>query len=158
MRTTIRLSVFAATVSLIAVLVAPVRADNDAAKGASASAAVPASAGPAGPGPAEEDLLGTWTGTILPQGSADALDGGIISISRGIAGFAVTVGPNARVRFSSKRVARTEQGLSFEVWLPGDETRLLVYELNVDGPSMTGNVTFVRHGVTEPASVAFVRQ
>lgn len=153
MRTTIRLSVFAAIVSLITVFVAPVRAGIDAADGASA-AVLPS----AGAGPAEEDLLGNWTGTILPQGAADALDGGIISISRDISGFAVTVGPNARVRFPSKRVARTEQGLRFEVWLPGDETRLLVYELNVDGPSMTGHVTFVRHGVTEPASVAFVRQ
>lgn len=117
-------------------------------------------AAPFPPGPTEAELMGTWSGTIAPEGSGQLLDGGIISIGRDVTGIVVTVGPSARVRYPTKRIERTERGLKFEVYLPGagEETRLLVYELNVEGSSMTGNVIFVRHGLTAPASIAFVKQ
>ena len=169
MRTATRFVVFTLVVGAIVAFIAPpVGAVSDK-DGKDAKAAGTAVAGaleaapaatPAAPVPvAEEDLLGTWTGTILPSGSQAAFDGGMITIERGDAGLVVKVGPNARVRFTSKRIIRTEQGLRFEVTLPDeDETRLLVYDVRVDGERMTGQVTFVRHRMTQPANIEFARQ
>jgi hypothetical protein len=170
MRTATRLVVFTAIVGAVAVFIAPpvgAVSDKDGKDGKAAGTAVagappdaPPTVAPAALVPVtEEDLLGTWTGTILPSGSQDALDGGMITIERGDTGLVVKVGPNARVRFASKRIARTEQGLRFEVKLPDeDETRLLVYDVRVDGARMTGQVTFVRHRMTQPANIEFARQ
>jgi hypothetical protein len=159
MRATFRVCVFA-IITVVTVAVTPAWAGSvsDWADVAIAARAARAVAAAESAGPTEEDLLGTWTGTIVPDGSADALDGGIIAIGRDVTGLVVTVGPNVRLRHASKRVMRTERGLRFEVWLPGDETRLLVYDLRIDGGTMTGLVTYVRHGATEPASLAFFRQ
>lgn len=166
MRTAGRFVVFTVVVGAIAVFIAPpvgAVSDKDGKAAGTAVAGTPAApppVAPAAPVPVtEEDLLGTWTGTILPNGSQDAFDGGMITIERGDTGLVVKVGPNARVRFTSKRIVRTEQGLRFEVSLPDeDETRLLVYDVRVEGARMTGQVTFVRHRMTQPASIEFARQ
>jgi hypothetical protein len=109
--------------------------------------------------PTEADMVGTWTGTVQLDQSSDLLDGGIITINRVDDRLAVTVGPNPRVRYSCVRLVRTEHGLKFEVSLPNhDETRLLVYDVAFADGAMTGTVTFVRHGLTAPARLAFTRQ
>lgn len=103
-------------------------------------------------------MMGTWTGTITPAGAAEALDGGLIVIARDAAGLIATAGPNERALFPSKRLAPTEHGLRFEVTLDGVDTRLLVYDLAIADGAMTGTVTFVRHGLTQPAQLSFTRQ
>lgn len=109
--------------------------------------------------PTEADMVGTWTGTVTLDGTSEPLDGGIITINRVEDRLAVTVGPNPRVRHSCVRLARTEQGLRFEVSLPNhDDTRLLVYDVAFANGAMTGTVTFVRHGLTAPAQLMFTRQ
>jgi hypothetical protein len=109
--------------------------------------------------PTEADMVGTWTGTIRLDQSPDLLDGGIITIARVDDGLAVTVGPNPRVRYTCVRLARTEDGLKFEVSLPNhDETRLLAYDVAFVDGAMTGTVTFVRHGLTAPGRLVFTRQ
>jgi hypothetical protein len=169
MRTAIRFVVFTAVVGATGVFVAPpvgAVSDKDGKDGKGAGTAVagapvaPPAGTPAAPAPiTDEDLLGTWTGTILPNGSQDAFDGGVITIERGDAGLVVKAGPNSRVRFQSQRTARTEHGIRFEVALPDeDETRLLVYDVRVEGARMTGHVTFVRHRLTQPANIEFTRQ
>lgn len=165
MRRTMRFVVFAAVAGAMALHVAPpiaAASDKDAKAAMAAAPGLPMAAAPAAAAPVpvtEEDLIGTWAGTIVLDGTQDAFDGGVITIERGGTGLVVKVGPNARVRFASKRTIRTEQGLKFEVAMPDeDATRLLVYDVRVDGPRMTGNVTFVRHRLTQPASIEFSRQ
>jgi len=109
--------------------------------------------------PTDADMLGAWTGTITLDGASEPMDGGLITISRTEADrLTVTVGPGPRVRYSCVRLTRTEQGLRFEVSLPGEDTRLLVYDVAIERGTMTGTVTFVRHGLTRPGRLAFVRE
>jgi hypothetical protein len=45
------------------------------------------------------------------------------------------------------------------VQLPDEQdTRLLIYDLAFGRGQMTGTVTFVRHGLTAPARLAFTRE
>jgi hypothetical protein len=107
---------------------------------------------------ADTAILGTWTGTILLEGTADPMDGGLITIASKDDRLAVTIGPSSRVRYSCERLARTERGLRFEARLPGEDTRLLAYDVTIDEGVMTGTVTFVRYGLTKPGRMQFVRQ
>lgn len=113
-------------------------------------------AAPAPPPLAE--MVGTWTGTITPDGVVDPLDGGIIVIHHDDNGLTATVGPNVRARFPANRLAPTERGLHFEVPLEGSETRLLVYDVAILDGKMTGTVTFVKFGLTAPAQLSFARE
>jgi len=176
MRTAARLVVFSLVVTAVAVFIAPPIAassekdgkDGKDAKAAIAGAAVVASPAPAPANPVvpaaavveDSDLVGSWTGTITPMGLSESLDGGYVSIERGAMGLVAIAGPNTRVRYVGQRLARTERGLRFEITLPGDanQTRLLVYDLAFNGEVMTGSVTFVRHGLTQPAAAEFVKQ
>ena len=176
MRTTVRLVVFSFVVTVIAVFIAPpVSASSDKdgkdgkdAKTSMAGAVVvatpsPAPANPVVPAAAtveDSDLVGSWTGTITPSGLNESLDGGYVSIERGALGLVAIAGPNTRVRYVGQRLARTDRGLRFEITLPGDanQTRLLVYDLAFNGEVMIGSVTFVRHGLTQPAAAEFVKQ
>lgn len=108
--------------------------------------------------PADGDWFGTWSGTITIDGVPEPLDGGYIAIERAPGDrLAVTVGPETLVRYSGMRLERTERGLRFEVSLPGFETRLLAYDVEIGHRAMTGTVTFVRHGLTQPARLEFIR-
>jgi hypothetical protein len=108
---------------------------------------------------AEAAVLGTWNGNILLDGADEPLDGGYIMIGRHGEEWHVTVGPDARTQYPCTRIVRTETGIRFEASLPGrEETRLLVYDVNIDGARMTGTVTFVRHGLTAPARLTFAKQ
>lgn len=109
--------------------------------------------------PSEADMVGTWAGTVTVNQTSDVFDGGVIVISRDAGRLVASVGPNERVRFRSQRLTQTERGLRFEVTMPDrDATRLLVYDLTFANGSMTGTVTFVRHGLTSPGQLAFARQ
>lgn len=124
--------------------------------GLAAATGLPEAAAAADPG--EADVTGTWRGTITLEDGAEALDGGYIVIARAGAEWRVSVGPDERTRYPCTRVTRTDQGIRFEASLPGrDETRLLVYDVRIAGSEMTGTVTFVRHGLTAPAQLAFAR-
>ena len=108
--------------------------------------------------PADSAILGTWTGTVLVEGTAEPLDGGAITIATEGGRLAIRVGPSATVRYACDRLERTERGLRFEARLPGEETRLLAYDVAIDDGVMTGVVTFVRHGLTKPGRIQFIRQ
>jgi hypothetical protein len=104
-------------------------------------------------------MVGTWSGTVTINQTSDVFDGGVIVISRDAGSLVASVGPNERVRFRSHRLTQTDSGLRFEVTMPDqDETRLLVYDLTFANGSMTGTVTFVRHGLTSPGQLTFARQ
>jgi hypothetical protein len=107
----------------------------------------------------DDELLGSWSGTIRVDGVADPFDGGYIAIER-LPGdrFGVTVGPEAGVRYTGTRLERTERGVRFEVTLPAFETRLLAYDVSVEQGAMTGTVTFVKYRLTQPGQIAFVRR
>jgi hypothetical protein len=108
--------------------------------------------------PGDAGLLGTWVGRINVEGVRDAFDGGYISIERAPdERLAVSVGPTQAVRYVGMRLERTERGLRFEVVLPAAETRLLVYDVALDAGTMTGTVTFVKHRLTKPGQLVFVR-
>ena len=108
--------------------------------------------------PTEADMVGTWTGTVQLHQVEDTMDGGVIVIARDSERLTASVGPNARVRFRASRLTRTDRGLKFEVKMPDEDvTRLLVYDVAFVNGAMTGTVTFVRHGLTAPAQIAFTR-
>lgn len=109
--------------------------------------------------PADVELLGTWSGTIAVDDVAEPFDGGYIAIERAPGDrFGVTVGPEAEVRYTGTRLERTEHGLRFEVSLPGFETRLLAYDVEIHQGVMTGSVTFVKHRVTKPGHLEFAKR
>jgi len=109
--------------------------------------------------PSDVDMFGSWTGTVTFEGASEPMDGGLITIRRTEdERLSVTVGPDSRVRYTCVRLARTDQGLRFEVSLPGEDTRLLAYDVAVDEGAMTGTVTFVSYGLTRPGRLAFARQ
>lgn len=108
--------------------------------------------------PTDAEMIGTWEGIVMVEGASEPMDGGFITISRtDDERLAVTVGPDERVRISTARLTRTDEGLRFEVRLPGEDTRLLAYDVAIDENTMTGTVTFVRHGLTQPARLTFSR-
>jgi len=108
--------------------------------------------------PTEAEMVGTWTGTVQLDAAQDAMDGGVIVIARETEQLTASVGPNERVRFRASRLTRTDRGLKFEVKMPDEDvTRLLVYDVAFVNGAMTGTVTFVRHGLTAPAQIAFTR-
>jgi hypothetical protein len=141
------------TVNRLVILITLIAAGLTAA--AAAEAALAARPAP----PTEADMLGLWTGTVTLDRTSDVFDGGVIVIARDAGRLTATVGPNERVRFRSSRLSPTDRGLRFEVAMPDDdETRLLVYDLTFADGTMTGTVTFVRHGLTAPGHLTFTRQ
>jgi hypothetical protein len=109
-------------------------------------------------GPDEVGWLGTWSGTIAVEGVPEPFDGGYIAIDRIPGGrLGVTVGPEAEVRYTGGHLERTERGLRFDVSLPGIDTRLLAYDVEIIGGRMTGVVTFVRYRLTKPGRLDFQR-
>jgi hypothetical protein len=146
MRTSIRLLIFAAIVAVIAFTVAPpVRTSAEAET--QQAPAVPA------------DVTGTYVGSITPDTPGELPDSGMIVVRRDGETLVVTAGPDAETQYPTSKVVRTAAGLSFELTVAGDDaTRVLQFDLKIEGREMTGTIAVMRDGIRSGGRLAFARQ
>jgi hypothetical protein len=149
MRTTIRLFIFAAIVTVITLTLAPpVRTAGrvetfDIRQEAAA---------------ASDALTGTYTGAIAPDVPGDMPDRGTIVVGRSGERWTASAGPDAGTQFEAGTVVRTADGLAFEVALDGGEGRVLRFDLKVEGRRMTGTVALRRDGGQSTGRIDFAKQ
>lgn len=146
MRTSIRLLIFTAVVGVIAFTVAPpVRTSAEA--GTRQAPTVPA------------DIAGVYAGSITPDTPGELPDSGMIIVRRDGETFVVTAGPDTETQYPTSKVMRTAGGLSFELTVAGDDaTRVLQFDLKIEGREMTGTIALTRDGVRSAGRLAFARQ
>jgi hypothetical protein len=151
MRNSVRLLIFSAIVATIALTLAPPVGSS-----AGVNAASPqASAAPAAPA----DLSGTYVGTITPDVPGELPDSGMIVIRREGETLVVTAGPGIEMQYPSQKVVRTPGGLTFEIAVEGqDTTRVLQFDLTVNGAQMSGSIAMLRDGTRAGGRLAFTRQ
>jgi hypothetical protein len=147
----IRLFVFAAIVAIIALTLAPpVGTSAGITAAPSQASAVPT---------APADLSGTYVGTITPDVPGELPDSGMIIIRREGETLVVTAGPGIEMQYPSQKVMRTPGGLTFEIEVAGeDATRVLQFDLKVDGAQMSGSIAMLRDGTRASGRLAFTRQ
>ena len=162
MRTSIRLLIFATIVAAIFLTLAP---HAEGQRLATAAITTVSRTGdvltqlPAPPGAvAAPDLIGTWTGTLTPEAPDESADGGMIVIRREGETLLVTAGPNADQQFAAEKVANVDDGLRFELSLPGDTVRIMQFDVRIKGRQMTGKVTMIRDGESRTGTLAFAKQ
>ena len=102
--------------------------------------------------------MGTWTGTLTPEAPDESADGGMILIRREGGTLLVTAGPNADQQFVAEKVASVDDGLTFELSLPGDTVRTMQFDVRIKGRQMTGKVTMIRDGESRTGTLAFEKQ
>lgn len=146
MRNSVRLLIFAAVVATITLTVAPpVRT----------SAAPTTSQAPAAPA----DVTGTYAGSITADTPGELPDSGMIIIRRQGETLVVTAGPDPETQYASEKVMRTAGGLTFDLVVVGeDATRVLQFDLSIDGRDMTGTIAMVRDGIRSGGRLAFKKQ
>lgn len=160
MRTSIRLLIFATIVAAIFLTLAP-HAEGQrlttvaigAVGGADAVTQLPAP-----PAATAADVVGTWTGTLTPDAPDESADDGMIVIRREGAALIVTAGPDADQQFSAEKVATVDDGLTFDVLLPGDTVRVMQFDVRIKGRQMTGRVTMTRDGQSRTGTLAFEKR
>jgi hypothetical protein len=148
MRNSIRLAIFSAIVATIALTLAPPVGSSTGVNAASPQA-------PAAPA----DLSGTYVGTITPDVPGELPDSGMIIIRREGETLVVTAGPGIEMQYPSQKVMRTPGGLTFEIAVEGeDATRVLQFDLKVEGAQMSGSIAMLRDGARAGGRLAFTRQ
>jgi len=151
MRNSVRLLIFSAIVSMIALTLAPPVGTSAGANAASPQA-------PAAPA-AAADLSGTYVGTITPDVPGELPDSGMIIIRREGETLVVTAGPGVEMQYPSQKVMRTPGGLTFEIAVDGgDVARVLQFDLKVEGAQMSGSIAMLRDGTRASGRLAFTRQ
>ena len=148
MRNAVRLLIFTAVVAAITLTIAPpVRTSAEAIAAAGAQAPAP---------PA--DVTGTYTGSITADTPGDMPDSGTIIVRRDGENLVVTAGPDTGTQYAAEKVARTAAGLTFEITVVGDDaTRVLQFDLKVDGREMTGTIVLLRDGTRSNGRLAFMK-
>jgi hypothetical protein len=149
MRNSIRLLIFGAVVAAITFTIAPpVRT--------AAEAGIPA--GPQSPA-APVDVSGTYAGSITSDTPGELPDSGMIVVRREGEALVVTAGPDTETQYPTQKVMRTTAGLTFELTVAGDDaTRVLQFDLKIDGREMTGTIAMLRDGIRSGGRLAFTKQ
>jgi hypothetical protein len=149
MRNALRLFIFAAVVAAITLTIAPpVRTSAETVVTAGAQAPAPSA-----------DVTGTYAGSITADTPGDMPDSGMIIVRRDGEHLVVTAGPDTTTQFASEKVMRTATGLTFEIAVAGeDATRVLQFDLQINGREMTGTIALLRDGTRSNGRIAFTKQ
>jgi hypothetical protein len=147
MRTAVRLFVFAALVTTIALTIAPPVGGTATAARAEAGPQVPA------------DISGTYAGSITSDNSGQGgPSGGVIVIRREGAMWLVTGGPDETMQMPAEKVVRTGDGLTFQITEASDEPTVLVFDLTVKDTTMAGTISVTRAGSAFTGRLAFTKR
>jgi hypothetical protein len=83
----------------------------------------------------------------------------MIVVRRDGEALVVTAGPDTNTQYPTEKVVRTAGGLTFELTVAGDDaTRLLQFDLKIEGREMTGTITLQRDGIRSSGRLTFTRQ
>lgn len=157
MHTATRLLIFAAVVIAIALTIAPPISGQTIAPTLRLARTVGLTQLPSPPAARDSvDPSGTYVGTVTPDGGA--ADGGMIVIRRDNGALVVTAGPSADQQFPADKVDHAGDVLRFQLVPPGDEPRLIEFDVKIEGWKMTGVATMTREGEKSTARLAFTKQ